>query len=85
MARLLVRIVIFGAMGLLTTVALAWAIALRTDWHAGPRWNFGSGMYMLEYPAPHQNTTWTFFPVTGWGVLQITEGDRKSTRLNSSH
>src|SRR5882762_6530272 len=70
MKRLAIRIVAFGLLGFVASV-----FALQTDWHAGPRRNFRTGMFMLEYPAPSQNTVWTFFPITRWGVWEITTGN----------
>lgn len=75
MSRLAIRLLAFGLLGLLTTIVVCWVLSLRTDWRTGPRRNFGTGLFMLEFPAPAQNTTWTFFPITQWGVLQISAGN----------
>ena len=75
MKRFAKRFAIFGLLGLITTVLMAWAVAIRTDAMTGPRRNFRTGMFMLEFPAPAQHTTWTFFPITRWGALQITSGN----------
>src|SRR5436190_562469 len=75
MKRLAMRLMIFGLLGLATTVIMSWVIALETDAKTGPRRNFRTGAFMLEFPAPAQHTTWTFFPITRWGALQITSGN----------
>src|SRR5262245_49575628 len=75
MRRVAIRVLAYGALGLMTTVIVSWCFALKTNWMTGPRRNFRNGLFMLEFRSPEQNTTWTFFPITQWGVMQLSAGN----------
>lgn len=72
MKRILKSMAGFLLLGLVTTVAVAWACAIRADVQGAPRLNSRSGLGMTEYFSPEQGTAWVFSAARTSGLMQIT-------------
>jgi len=76
MKRIAKRALVFLALGCLTTLIIAWGIALRVDVNGAPRHNRNSGLGMTGVWNPAQQTVWTFNLQPSVGYAQMSLSNR---------
>jgi hypothetical protein len=69
-------IAILLLLGFLTTIAIAWTLAVRTDVSGAPRLNARTGLGTLGYYSPRDSVAWIFTSVQYSGVLEMSSANR---------
>jgi len=75
MKPLFKSIAVFLLLGFVTTVAVAWGLAISSDVNGAPRMNFRNGFGMTEYFSPQQGTAWVFNSARSTGLMHITSAN----------
>jgi hypothetical protein len=76
MRRLVRPILIYMALGCVTTLLLSWGLALQANIYSAPRYNRTSGLGMIGVWSPGQQTVWTFSQQRTFGFTQMSLGNR---------
>lgn len=58
MKRLCKRLAIYGLLGVLTTIVIAWSFALQTSVRGAPRFALGNGTSSFGYNSPENGVVW---------------------------
>lgn len=76
MKRLAILIAILFLLGFLTTIAISWMLAIRTDVSGAPRINASTGLGALGFYSSDQGTAWVFTSVQDSGVVELSAANR---------
>ena len=80
MKRVAILIAVLMSLGFLTTIVIAWTLAIRTDVSGAPRLNTRTGLGTLGYYSPGDSVAWIFTSVQYGGLLELSASNRGHLR-----